>query len=156
MSTCQIFILTCQLFMSTCQKEIITISYLLSSFYDVLTLFAAIYLSILYLTSRHNLLTKRHNFLTSRHNDLTSRHNYLTSDGRNKPPLMFIGGGLECCSVLYNCICRIGVHVNINPWYNMYWHGVCCLPWDHKRVLLKHFGDHTGTSTILYYIRNIV
>ena len=72
----------------------------LTSFYGVLTLFAAIYLSILYLTSRHNLLTKRHNFLTSRHNDLTSRHNYLTSDGRNKPPLMFIGGGLECCSVL--------------------------------------------------------
>ena len=46
MLTCQLFISTCQIIMSNCQKKIITTSSLLSSFYGLLTLFAAIYQSI--------------------------------------------------------------------------------------------------------------
>ena len=62
MSTCQIFMLTCQLFMSTCQKNIITTFSLISCFHIVFMPVTAIYLSIKYLTSRHNDLTSRHNY----------------------------------------------------------------------------------------------
>ena len=49
----------------TRQKKIITTNSLLSWFYGVLTLFAAIYSFIWYLTSWYNDLTSRHNYLKS-------------------------------------------------------------------------------------------
>ena len=61
MSTCQIFMFTCQIIMSTCQKIIITTNRLISCFHNVFMPLTAIYLSVLYLTSRHNFLTSRQN-----------------------------------------------------------------------------------------------
>ena len=57
--------ITCQIFMLTRQKKIITTNSFLSWFYGVLTLFAAIYSSIWYLTSWYNDLTSPHNYLKS-------------------------------------------------------------------------------------------
>ena len=73
----QIYVImsTCQIIMSTCLDKIVTTSSFISWFYSALMPLNAIYLSIRYLTSRHN--------------DLTSRHNYLTSDGRILPPYLW-------------------------------------------------------------------
>ena len=71
MSTCQIFILTWQLFIltwktikSTCQIKIVTSSFI-SCFYSVSMPLIVLFLSIWYLTSRHNDLTGRLNYLKS-------------------------------------------------------------------------------------------
>ena len=66
MSTCQIIMSTYQIITSTCQ---IKSSQLVDQYQHVNAL-NAIYLSVEYLTNRHN-------FLTSQHNDPTYRHNYL-------------------------------------------------------------------------------
>ena len=63
-----------------CQK-IITTSRLIPFFNSVWMPLTAIYLSVWYMTIRHNFLTSQHNFLTSWHNLFTNTrlftHNYV-------------------------------------------------------------------------------
>ena len=96
-------LLTCQIFMSTCQKtKPITTSTLIFCSYRVLMPITAKYLSISYLTSRHN-------FLTSQHNDLKSSFWTIVSTCQIMMPTcqIFLLTCQMICQLIRRCSCYL-------------------------------------------------